>query len=129
MGAGLSYPATHRAPAMALADARQARPEATQDQAVTTLAKTFADLHKHVRSVPGDRKPGMSAEDAAALTSARQAWGEKPQDHIAPARLAIGVIRDRKVRHRLNAAMTLPEVWDSGLVTDAGRTQREGSGS
>lgn len=116
VGAGLSYLATHRAQTKALADARQARLEAKQDQAVTTLAKAFADLHRHVQSVPEDREPGMSAEDAAALTSARQAWDEKLQDHIAPARLAIGVIRDRKVRNRLNEAMTLLEMWDSGLV-------------
>ncbi|MDX2820869.1 hypothetical protein Sipo8835_10765 [Streptomyces ipomoeae] len=116
VGAGLSYLATHSAQAKALADARQARLEAKQDQAVTTLATAFGDLHKHVRSVPDDREPGMSAEDAAMLTAARQAWDEKLQDHIAPARLAIGVIRDRQVRHRLNEAMTLLEVWDSGLV-------------
>ncbi|MDX3451681.1 hypothetical protein PV396_06875 [Streptomyces sp. ME02-8801-2C] len=78
---------------------------------MTTLAQAFGDLHQHVRSVPDDREPGMSAEDAAALTTARQAWDEKLQDHIAPARPAIGVIRDRKVRHRLDEAReeTLPE--------------------
>ncbi|MET7816624.1 hypothetical protein ABZT26_38045, partial [Streptomyces sp. NPDC005395] len=46
----------------------------------------------------------------------RQTWDEELQDHIAPARLAIGVIRNKKVRHRLNEAMNLLESWDSGLV-------------
>lgn len=115
-GAAATYGGTRQAQNKALADARQARLQAKQDQAVTTLAKAFGDLHKHVRNVPGDREPGMSAEEGAALTVARQTWDEKLQDHIAPVRLAIGVIRDRKVRHRLNEAMNLLEVWDSGLV-------------
>ncbi len=58
----------------------------------------------------------MSTEEAAALTAVRQTWDERLQDHIAPVRLAIGVIRERKVRHRLNEAMNLLEVWDSGLA-------------
>lgn len=115
-GAAATYGGTRQAQNKALADARQARLEAKQDQAVATLAKAFGDLHQHVRGVPDDWKPGMSAEATAALTAARQTWDEKLQDHIAPARLAIGVIRDRKVRHRLKEAMNLLEVWDSGLV-------------
>ncbi|WP_435238208.1 hypothetical protein [Streptomyces sp. YPW6] len=116
VGAGVSYLATHQAQAKALADARQARLQAKQDQAVTTLAAAFGELHQHVRSVPADYGPGMSDEAAAALTAARKTWDERLQDHIAPARLAIGVIRDSKVRHRLKEAMNLLEVWDSGLV-------------
>ncbi|MGC5562561.1 hypothetical protein ACPYPG_06915 [Streptomyces sp. FR-108] len=116
VGAGVSYLATHQAQAKALADARQARLQAKQDQAVTTLAAAFGELHQHVRSVPADYGPGMSDEEAAALTAARKTWDEQLQDHIAPARLAIGVIRDSKVRHRLKEAMNLLEVWDSGLV-------------
>lgn len=116
VGAGLSYLGTHRAQAKALADVRLARLQAKQDQAVTTLAETFGDLQKHVREVPGDWEPGMDAGAAAALTAARQAWDEKLQDFIAPARLAIGVIRDKKLRRRLNETMNLLEEWDSGLV-------------
>ncbi|MEU2500267.1 hypothetical protein ACPCC5_27305 [Streptomyces pseudogriseolus] len=116
VGAGLSYLGTHRAQAKALADARLARLQAKQDQAVTTLAETFGDLQKHVREVPGEWEPGMDAGAAAAVTAARQAWDEKLQDLIAPARLAIGVIRDKKLRRRLNETMNLLEEWESGLV-------------
>ncbi|MDI6407829.1 hypothetical protein QLX52_03055 [Streptomyces albus] len=58
----------------------------------------------------------MSNEEAAALTAVRKTWDEQLQGHIAPARLATGVIRDSKLRHRLNEAMNLLEVWDSVLV-------------
>lgn len=116
VGAAATYGGTRQAQNKALEDARQARREGKQDQAVTTLAEAFGELHKHVRNVPGDWEPGMSTEDRDVLTAARQTWDEELQDHIAPARLAIGVIRDSKVRHRLNEAMNLLEVWDSGLV-------------
>ncbi|MEU2289168.1 hypothetical protein ABZ614_46115 [Streptomyces sp. NPDC013178] len=116
VGAGLSYLGTHRAQAKALADARLARLQAKQDQAVTTLAEAFGDLQKHVREVPGEWEPGMDAGGTAAVTASRQAWDEKLQDSIAPARLAIGVIREKKLRHRLNETMNLLEEWDGGLV-------------
>ncbi|MFJ2651820.1 hypothetical protein ACIO1C_34485 [Streptomyces sp. NPDC087420] len=116
VGAAATYSGTRQAQNKALEDTRQARREAKQDQAVVTLATAFGDLHQHVRSVPDDREPGMATEAAAALKVARQTWDERLQDHIAPARLAIGVIRDSKVRSRLNEAMTLLEAWDSGLV-------------
>jgi FtsZ-binding cell division protein ZapB len=58
----------------------------------------------------------MTSEARASLTAVRQTWDEKLQDHIAPAQLAIGVIRDMMVRHRLHEAMNLLETWDGGLV-------------
>ncbi|MEU5000049.1 hypothetical protein [Streptomyces sp. NPDC021622] len=106
-GAAATFGATHHAQNKALADARQARLQAKQDQAVTTLAKAFSDLHKHVRSVPDEKSTD---------TSVRQKWDEELQDHIAPARLAISVIREEEVRHRLNEAMTLLEAWKGGLM-------------
>ncbi|MET4640620.1 hypothetical protein ABID95_000320 [Streptomyces atratus] len=115
VGAGLSYLGTHRAQAKALADARSARLQAKQDQAVATLAETFGVLQRHVREIPGEWEPGMEAGATAAVAAARQAWDEKLQDFIAPARLAIGVIRDKKLRHR-KETMNLLEEWDSGLV-------------
>ncbi|MDX3777501.1 hypothetical protein [Streptomyces europaeiscabiei] len=116
VGAAATYGGTRQAQNKALEDARQARREAKQDQAVATLATGFGDLHQHIRSVPDDWEPGMSTEEAAALTAVRQTWDERLQDHIAPVRLAIGVIRERKVSRRLNEAMNLLEVWDSGLA-------------
>ncbi|WP_126900575.1 hypothetical protein [Streptomyces sp. WAC 01325] len=126
VGAGLSYLGTHRAQAKALADARLARLQAKQDQAVTALAETFGNLQKHVREVPGDWEPGMDVEATAALTAARAAWDGQLQDFIAPARLAIGVIRDKKLRHRLNETMNLLEEWDRGLVYAFYRRSRVG---
>ncbi|QKW27776.1 hypothetical protein HUT11_17865 [Streptomyces seoulensis] len=116
VGAGLSYLGTHRAQAKALADARSARLEAKQDQAVATLAETFRDLQKHVRETPSEWEPGIDAAATAAATAARQAWDKNLQDFIAPARLAIGVMRDKKLRYRLKETMDLLEEWDRGLV-------------
>src|SRR5689334_12891634 len=94
VGAGVSYLATRQAQASTVADARDARLQAKQDQAVTALAAAFNGLHQHVRHVPNNREQAVGSEEVAALRATRDAWDEQLQAHIAPARIAIGVIRD-----------------------------------
>ncbi|WP_326669058.1 hypothetical protein [Streptomyces canus] len=115
VGAAASYLGTHRAQAKALADARQARLEAKQDTAVATLADTFGKLQRHVRDVPGDRERGLDAEESTAFTATRQAWDQKLEDLTAPARIAVGVIRDEALRERLYQTLDLLDGWQSGL--------------
>ncbi|GIJ57156.1 hypothetical protein [Virgisporangium aurantiacum] len=115
VGAGVSYFATRQAQANTVADARQARLQAKQDQAVTALAAAFGALHQHARHVPNDRERWTGNEEAAALRATCDTWNEQLQNHIAPARIAIGVIRDSHLRHRLDEAMKLLETWNSGL--------------
>ncbi|MFE9764774.1 hypothetical protein ACFYPC_09625 [Streptomyces sp. NPDC005808] len=115
VGAGLSYFGTHRAQVKALEDARQARLEAKQDTAVATLADTFGKLQRHVRDVPGARERGLDAEESAAFTAARETWDQELEDLTAPARVAVGVIRDEALRARLYQTLDLLDGWQSGL--------------
>ncbi|MFF1272708.1 hypothetical protein ACFVZC_04735 [Streptomyces marokkonensis] len=115
VGAAASYLGTHRAQVKALADARQARLEAKQDTAVATLADTFGKLQRHVRDVPGARERGLDPKESAAFTAARLAWDQKLEDLTAPARIAVGVIRDEALREHLYQALDLLDGWQSGL--------------
>lgn len=115
VGAAATYVGTHQAQAKALADARLARLEAKQDTAVATLADTFGKLQRHVRDVPDARKRGLDAEESAAFTAARQTWDQELEDLTAPARVAVGVLRDEALRARLYQALDLLDAWQSGL--------------
>ncbi|HET9379935.1 MAG TPA: hypothetical protein VFP69_03780 [Streptomyces sp.] len=115
VGAAASYGGTRQAQNKALADARHARLEAKQDTAVAMLADTFGKLQRHVRDVPGARRRGLDAEESAAFTAARQAWDQTLEDLTAPARIAVGVIRDETLRGRLYQALDLLDGWQSGL--------------
>ncbi len=115
VGAAATYGGTRQAQHKALADARRARLEAKQDTAVATLADTFGKLQRHVRDVPGVRERGLDAEESAAFTAARQTWDQKLGDLTAPARIAVGVIRDEALRARLYQTLDLLDAWQSGL--------------
>jgi hypothetical protein len=115
VGATATYVGTHQAQAKALAHARQARLEAKQDTAVATLADTFGKLQRHVRDVPGAQERGLDTEESAAFTAARQTWDQKLEDLTAPARIAVGVLRDEALRARLYQTLDLLDSWQSGL--------------
>ncbi|MFI1108827.1 hypothetical protein ACH4TU_12825 [Streptomyces physcomitrii] len=115
VGAAAGYGGTRQAQNRALAAERQARLDAKQDVAMTTLADTFGKLQRHVRGVPGTPEYAPDTEEFAAVDAAERTWDQKLEDLTAPARIAVGVLRDEALRARLHQSLDLLDAWQSGL--------------
>ncbi|MFF4227745.1 hypothetical protein [Streptomyces sp. NPDC001820] len=123
VGAAASYLGTHNAQARALADARQARVDSTQDAAIAVLANVFAELHRHMRSVPEENRRQMDRQAREELAAAERAWDGQLRDLLGPVRIAIETLRDKGLRDRLQGVIGLLESWDDDLEY-AYRSQR-----
>ncbi|MEU6733316.1 hypothetical protein ABZ929_08925 [Streptomyces physcomitrii] len=115
VGAGAGYFGTRQAQSRALAAERQARLDAKQDVATATLSDTFGKLQRHVREVPGPHELAPHTEEFAESDAAERTWDQKLEDLTAPARIAVGVLRDEALRARLHQSLDLLDAWQSGL--------------
>ncbi|MDX2595290.1 hypothetical protein PV343_24025 [Streptomyces sp. WI03-4A] len=115
VGAAASYLGTHQAQARAIKDARQSRVEAKQDAAVLLLSNGFAELHKHIRSVPESSQPHLGTQALQELAAAQAAWDRQLRDLLGPVRIAVEAMRDKELRHRLQEGVSLLEQWEYEL--------------
>ncbi|MFF1318052.1 hypothetical protein ACFVZZ_01225 [Streptomyces chartreusis] len=115
VGAAASYLGTHQAQARALIDARQARVEAKQDAAVLLLSDGFAQLRRHIRTVPEYTRRAMDEQDLQQLVAAEAAWDHQLHDLLGPVRIAAETMRDEKLRGRLEEVVSMLEQWEYEL--------------
>ncbi|MGW3630608.1 hypothetical protein ACWD7F_10665 [Streptomyces sp. NPDC005122] len=115
VGAAASYLGTHQAQARALADARQARVDAKQDAAVVLLSDAFAQLHRHIRSVPEETRVTMDSQALQEFVAAETAWDQQLHDLLGPVRIAAETMRDKKLRDRLHDVVSMLEQWQYEL--------------
>ncbi|MEU7426691.1 hypothetical protein [Streptomyces sp. NPDC040750] len=123
-GAAASYLGTHQAQARAIKDARQTRVEAKQDAAVLLLSHGFAELHRHVRSVPEASQPDLDVEALQELAAAEAAWDRQLHDLLGPVRIAVETMRNKELRDRLQEAVSLLEQWEYELEYAYRRSRR-----
>lgn len=115
VGAAASYLGTHQAQARAIKDARQTRVEAKQDAAVLLLSNGFAELHRHIRSVPEASQLDRGMEALQELARTEAAWDRQLHDLLGPVRIAVETMRDKELRDRLQEAVSLLEQWEYEL--------------
>lgn len=124
-GAAASYLGTHQAQARALKDARQARVDAKQDAAVVLLCNGFAELHRHIRSMPDSSPPGMSVSELQELAATEAAWDRQLHDLLSPVRIAIETMRSKELRARLHEVVKLLERWEDEIAYAYFQSRRE----
>ncbi|MFD3731465.1 hypothetical protein [Streptomyces sp. NPDC058632] len=123
-GAAATYLGTHQAQARALKDARQARVEAKQDAAIVVLSDGFAQLHRHIRSVPEISQPNLDMEGLRELAAAEAAWDRQLHDLLGPVRIAVEAIRDKELRVRLQEVVSQLAQWEYELKYAYYRSRR-----
>jgi hypothetical protein len=123
-GAAASYLGTHQAQARALKDARQARVEAKQDAAVVLLSDGFAQLHRHIRSMPESSQPHLNIEGLRELAAAEAAWDRQLHDLLGPVRIAVETIRDKELRVHLQEIVSQLAQWEYELEYAYFRSRR-----
>ncbi|MFF2250350.1 hypothetical protein [Streptomyces sp. NPDC058142] len=114
-GAAASYLGTHQAQARAIKDARQTRVEAKQDAAVLLLSNGFAELHRHIRSMPEASQPDLYMEALQELAAAEAVWDRQLHDLLGPVRIAVETMRNKELRDRLQEGVSLLEQWEHEL--------------
>jgi hypothetical protein len=123
-GAAASYLGTYQAQARALKDARQARLEAKQDAAVALLSDGFAQLHRHIKSVPESSQPNLDMEGLRELAAAEAAWDRQLHDLLGPVGIAVETIRDKELRVRLQEVVSQLAQWEYELEYAYHRSRR-----
>ncbi|MEU5332121.1 hypothetical protein AB0G51_02145 [Streptomyces asoensis] len=125
VGAAASYLGTHQAQARALKDARRARVDAKQDAAVVLLGNGFAELHRHIRSMPDPSPPDMDVNELQELAAMEAAWDRQLHDLLSPVRIAVETMRNKELRARLQEAVRLLEQWEYEIEYAYFRSRRE----
>lgn len=92
--------------------AKDERQEEREHAAVSTLAATFIDVRKHIRTLPGVPDWNQAGDEVVEkyMLGVRE-WHWALTDFLAPAQIAASTLRDESLRERLLNALKLIDAW------------------